>query len=107
MTSIADVSKVLRATLKRSGRTQESVRTAAGLSRQTAVNVFKGTEDFKLSTLLAVADRLGLELALVPKGASRALEQGTDERLVETLVDRALSRSRPPVGSDGPQGRKP
>ncbi len=89
MKSIADISDQLRASLKRSGRTQEAVREAAGLSRQTAVNVFKGTEDFKLSTLLAVADKLGLEVALVPKGTSRAVE-GSDAPVVETKVERAL-----------------
>ncbi|HSX95656.1 MAG TPA: helix-turn-helix domain-containing protein [Hydrogenophaga sp.] len=90
MTNIADISHTLRARLKRSGMTQEALRQAAGLSRQTAVNVFKGTEDFKLSTLLAVADKLGLELVLLPKAAARGEALGVSEPVVETLVQRAL-----------------
>jgi transcriptional regulator with XRE-family HTH domain len=90
MTTIANISHTLRTRLKRSGMTQEALREAAGLSRQTAVNVFKGTEDFKLSTLLAVADKLGLELVLLPKAAARGEALGVSEPVVETLVQRAL-----------------
>lgn len=92
MKTIAEISNALRSTLIHSGRTQESVREDAGLSRQTAVNVFKGTEDFKLSTLLAVADKLGLEVALIPRGTSRAVE-GQGAPVVETKVQRALHGS--------------
>ena len=89
MRTIADISQALRKALRSSGRTQESVRLEAGLARQTAVNVFKGTEDFKLSTLLAVADKLGLEVAIIPRGTAHAVED-VDEPHVETLVERAL-----------------
>lgn len=93
MKTIAEISNTLRNALRRSGRTQESVREDAGLSRQTAVNVFKGTEDFKLSTLLAVADKLGLEVALIPRGTSRAVE-GVGAPVVQTKVQRALGLSQ-------------
>lgn len=93
MNSITDVSSELRRQLKRSGRTGQSVREAAGLSRQTFANVMGGESDFKLSTLLAVADRLGLELLLLPKGASRGLATDPAAPVVETLVDAARQRA--------------
>jgi transcriptional regulator with XRE-family HTH domain len=73
MKSIYEISRRLRETLKASGRTQQEIRLSAGLSRQTMNNVLKGTEDYKLSTLLAVAERLGLELVILPKSAARGL----------------------------------
>ncbi len=93
MNTISDISGELRRQLKRSGRTGQSVREAAGLSRQTFVNVMGGESDFKLSTLLAVADRLGLELLLLPKGAARGLTGDAAAPVVETLVDAARQRA--------------
>ncbi len=102
MKTIAELSQSLRAALKRSGMTQEALRQAAGLSRQTAVNVFKGSEDFKLSTLLAVADKLGLELVLLPRQAARGEALGVGEPVVETLVQRALGPGQPARPGEGP-----
>lgn len=93
MNSVSEVSRELRRQLKRSGRTGQSVRESAGLSRQTFANVMGGENDFKLSTLLAVADRLGLELLLLPKGAARGLPGGDAAPVVETLVDAARQRA--------------
>ena len=62
MNSIPDISATLRGHLQQSGRTGQSLREAAGLSRQTFANVMGGEHDYKLSTLLALADRLGLEV---------------------------------------------
>lgn len=93
MNTIAEVSDELRRQLKQSGRTGQSVREAAGLSRQTFANVMGGESDFKLSTLLAVADRLGLELLLLPKGAARGLAGDAATPVVESLVDAARQRA--------------
>lgn len=41
-----------------------------------AKNVLSGHQDFKLRTLLALADRPGLELLLVPEGAAAAIGTG-------------------------------
>lgn len=41
----------------------------AGITYRTLSHVLGGEQDFKVSTLLAVADRLGLEFVLVPKEA--------------------------------------
>lgn len=99
MKSIGELSTALRTAMRENRMTQESVREAAGLSRQTMVNVLKGTEDFKVSTLLAVADRLGLELLLVPKDAARGLQApqtATPVPVVETVVDRVRKRLQGP-----------
>lgn len=93
MKSIVDLSAELRKVMRQNSVTQETVRDAAGISRQTMVNVLKGTEDFKVSTLLAVADRLGLELLLVPKGAARGLQPSTATApVVETMIDQVRKR---------------
>ena len=73
MMSIAEVASILRRQLKSRGLTQAALRSAAGLSARTLTLLLSGGHDFKLSTLLAVADRLGLEMVLVPKGAAAGL----------------------------------
>ena len=93
MNSIPAISAALRRQLQQSGRTGQSLREAAGLSRQTFTNVMSGDNDFKLSTLLALADRLGLELLLLPKGAARGLTPEAEGPVVETLVDLARQRA--------------
>lgn len=102
MNTIAEVSTELRRTLGASGFDQKTLRESVGLSRQTMSNVLKGTEDFKLSTLLAVADRLGLALVLVPKAAARGLQSTDTQTLVETRVDRVRKR----LGTDSLEGNK-
>ena len=107
MNSIAELSAELRKAMREDGVTQEAMRDAAGISRQTLVNVLKGTEDFKVSTLLAVTDRLGLDLLLVPKEATRGLRPPTATApVVETVVDRV--RKRLQAAGQGPgDGKKP
>ena len=93
MNSIPEISATLRGHLQQSGRTGQSLREAAGLSRQTFANVMGGEHDYKLSTLLALADRLGLEVLLLPKGAGRGLMPDASGAVVETLVDLARERA--------------
>ncbi len=60
-------------------------------------NVLGGQQDFKLSTLLALADRLGLELLLVPKGAASAMGAGdVAPPLVKSRVQAALDKLNSP-----------
>lgn len=91
MKTILEISNHLRERQKAKGISQQDLREAAGLSRQTMSRVLSGTEDFKLSTLLAVADRLGLELELVPRGMGSKLGERPTEPKVTTRVSRALS----------------
>jgi transcriptional regulator with XRE-family HTH domain len=94
MRTIPDLSAELRGAVKSAGLTQEALREAAGVSRQTLTNVLKGTEDFKVSTLLAVADRLGLELLLLPKAAARGLQEPVAAPVVESMVDKVRKSLR-------------
>ena len=99
MNSINEVSSELRNALERSHLKQYELRESAGMSRQTLANVLKGTADYKLSTLLALADRLGLELLLLPKEAARGLKPQAPVPVVETLVDQVRKRlsGTPPI----------
>lgn len=94
MKSIADVSNVLRERQKALRLSQEDLRASAGLSRQTMTHVLRGDQDFKLSTLLAVADRLGLQMVLVPRDAAAAVLGVSTEPVVATAVEEALARLR-------------
>ncbi|ANN77980.1 helix-turn-helix transcriptional regulator [Bordetella flabilis] len=106
MASIAEISAQLRQAARDAGTTQQGLREAAGISRQTLVNVFKGTEDFRVSTLLALADRLGLELLLVPKNAARGLQPTAAAPVVETVVDQVRKRLRGADGGSDPGERQ-
>ena len=92
MNTIAQVSAELRSILKNSGQKQADLREGAGVSRQTLANVLSGNEDFKLSTLLGLADQLGLELLLLPKGTARGLQSDASAPVVESVVDQSRKR---------------
>lgn len=93
MSNLPEIAGILRARLQQQGQTQASLREAAGIAQRTLTNVLSGEQDFKVSTLLALADRLGLELLLVPKGAAAAIDAGPPARpRVPTLVDAARRR---------------
>ncbi|ARP95364.1 helix-turn-helix domain-containing protein [Bordetella genomosp. 13] len=102
MNTIPSLSAQLKARLASQGWTQATLREAAGVSQRTLTNVLSGEQDFKISTLLALADRMGLDVVLVPKGARAALDEGgaaTPAR-IPTRVQRALRRLR---GADDDQ----
>jgi transcriptional regulator with XRE-family HTH domain len=104
MNSIREVSAELREALSHSGLKQQDLREAAGVSRQTLANVLKGTEDYKLTTLLTLANRLGLELVLLPKAAARGMQPKKSETVVETVVERVRKRlaNTAPSNTDKP-----
>ena len=83
--------------------TQAELRSQAGIAQRTLTNVLSGNEDYKVSTLLALADKLGLELFLVPKGAGLAVDSGpTGKPLVRSRVSAALDRVRSPHQQPAP-----
>ncbi|WP_343629278.1 helix-turn-helix domain-containing protein [Roseateles sp.] len=101
MLTLSDIATLLRAAAQRNGITQARLADAAGISRRTLTHVFSGEEDFRISTLMALADRLGLELLLVPKGAAPAMAAG--EALgppVRSVVTEALEALHTPPGTD-------
>lgn len=88
MDSLSDIADTLRARLRQQGLTQASLRQSAGIAQRTLTNVLSGEQDFKVSTLLALADRLGLEMLLIPKGAVVAVDAGgTAKPKIPTRVD--------------------
>jgi transcriptional regulator with XRE-family HTH domain len=101
MNTSKEVAGVLRSSLVAVGLTQAELRAQAGVSQRTLTNVLSGTEDFKFSTLVALADRLGLELLLVPKGAAVAVDAGqTALPQVKSRVAAALEAVRPRGGDE-------
>jgi len=96
MNNHRDIAAQLRARLAQRGLTQAELREAAGVSQRTLTNVLGGEQDFKVSTLLALADRLGLDVALVPKGARPALDEAgrPGPAHIPTRVQQALRRLR-------------
>ena len=105
MKTLRDISSTLRSSAVERGMKQAELKDAAGVSQRTLTNVFSGTEDFKVSTLLALADRVGLELILVPKAAAVAVEAGqTAAPRVKSRVAAALERLQP-SGESSPAAR--
>lgn len=103
MKTIRDISGALRTAVQGSYMRQADLKARAGVSQRTLTNVLGGNEDYKVSTLLALADRLGLEVLVVPKGVAPVLEAGaTSAPLVKSRVQAALERVR--RSGDTPSG---
>lgn len=73
MKSLLDLAELLRSRLKAQGLSQRVLCARAGLARRTLENMLSGRVDYKVTTLIAVLDRLGLELVVVPKEAAPGL----------------------------------
>jgi transcriptional regulator with XRE-family HTH domain len=73
MKSLPEIATFLRERAKTLGLTREELGVRAGVTRKTLWNVLSGSSDYKVTTLLAILDRLGYELAIVPKGAAAGL----------------------------------
>jgi len=95
MKTVTEISGVLRNATRHQAIRQADLKSRAGISQRTLTKVLGGQDDYKLSTLLALADRLGLELLLVPKGAAQAVDAGrTSEPQIKSRVAAALDRVR-------------
>jgi hypothetical protein len=57
--------------------------------------------DYKLTTLLGLADRLGLEMVFMPKEAARGMPPQGAEPVVETVVERVIKRLANNAASNG------
>lgn len=93
MATLSGLATRFRQQMARLKITQQTLGKEAGISRRTLTNVLSGTSDYKVTTLLAVADRLGLEVVVVPKEAARGLEAEAftpTEPKVSTAVQTAL-----------------
>lgn len=96
MATLRQIAIILREQAKWGRVTQETLRKDAGISRQTLTNVLSGNADYKMTTLLAVIDRLGIDIVLLPKEAARGLADDLAPRKpeVKTGVQAALERIR-------------
>lgn len=73
MNAIESVSQALTKAQRSSKIKDSTLARRVGVTRQTVGRALSGKEDFRVSTLLALADQLELELVLVPKGTGRGL----------------------------------
>lgn len=102
MKTLPDIASLLRETISHQKMTQSELKTRAGISQRTLTNILSGKEDFKVSTLMSVADRLGLDLLLLPKGAARAIDSTeVHHPAVKSRVGAALDRVRMGKLGDG------
>jgi hypothetical protein len=94
MKSLREVSRALRDEVERRGVRQVDLKAQAGIAGRTLTKVLGGNDDFKVSTLLTLADRLGLELVLVASSAAGAVAAGATSSAprVRTLVEAATER---------------
>ncbi|MDH0866101.1 helix-turn-helix transcriptional regulator [Mitsuaria sp. GD03876] len=90
-----DIAESLRDAARRNGMTQARLADAAGVSPRTLTHVFSGQEDYRVSTLMALANRLGLELVLLPKGAGAGLAVGEPAGPpVRSVINEALEAAQ-------------
>lgn len=76
MFTLFALAEELRDAVQAKGLRQAELAEAAGISKRTLTHALSGQQDIRLTTLMALADRLGLEVMLVPKAASGALPRG-------------------------------
>jgi transcriptional regulator with XRE-family HTH domain len=64
---------------------------STGLTAVTLRNVLEGKTDARVSTIIAIAQEVGLELVLVPTQIANSIESSSAKPVaIESLVDRAL-----------------
>ena len=102
MKTLQNLATTLRSRIRRLNLTQEALSAEAGISRQTLSKVLSGRADLKVTTLFALADRLGLEVMLVPKELAPSMVPADESRpRVKSVVDAALEAFKPTHSSDG------
>ncbi len=93
MTTLSQLASTLRFHFEKLSLTQEALGREAGISRQTLNKALSGSADFRITTLLAVADRLGLDIVLIPKGASKGIDTPLQTQpLIKSKIARVLER---------------
>jgi transcriptional regulator with XRE-family HTH domain len=101
MNTLQEFATLLRERMAAMGATQLALSQGAGLTRRTLALVLSGRHDFKLTTLLALLDKLGLEVMIVPKGAAAGLAPAsadTGAPAVKSLIDLGQERLATPRG---------
>ena len=91
MKTLQQFALVLRNRMTQLKLTQDSLSAQAGVSRQTLTKTLSGRSDFKVTTLIALADRLGLEVVLAPKEVADSMSVATEPRArITSVVDAAI-----------------
>jgi transcriptional regulator with XRE-family HTH domain len=110
MQTLTDIAAFLRYQLKKASITQRELGIEAGLARRTLTGVLSGQADYKVTTLIAVLDRLGYELTFVPKQAAAGLAAQASlaptNPTVKTRVERAREQIKAPMTVIAPKGGK-
>jgi hypothetical protein len=93
MKTLSELSSTLRHAKDRLALPVIAMSRDSGLTAVTIRGVLAGKNDPRLSTLMTIADQLGLELMLLPKAmASSITAQAPAEDEVQSLVAAALAR---------------
>ena len=103
LSDVGSTAAVVRAARRRQGLTQQALAEAAGVTRQSIVNLEKGHSSPQLTTVLAALRVLGLRLEVAPaRGPSRGDAAQATTRHVRTAHDEApaadAATSSPPPG---------
>ena len=102
MATLGSIASRLREQLAWTRTPKLALAADAGITHRTLSHVLSGEADYKVSTLLAVIDRLGLDVVIVPKSAAAGLVDAAPRASIRTAVDVALERIR---GSGDPGKR--
>lgn len=94
MKSLLELADLLRSQLKAQGMSQRALCARAGLARRTLENMLSGRVDYKVSTLISVLDRLGMELVVVPKDAAPGLSDPVPHAQAQAAVKTRLQAAR-------------
>ncbi|MGA0570697.1 helix-turn-helix domain-containing protein [Variovorax sp. VNK109] len=119
-TTHVELATALEAQRLRLRRSRGDLVSSTGLSYQSLQKILEGTSDFKVSNLLAIAQALDMDVALVPRGLAPALQAQPSHAAASTtpaatvvataaapsLVGAALERLRP-LEPGTPRGEKP
>lgn len=94
MKTLKDIAETLQQSRTESGTRMTTLIEHTGLTAVTLRGLLTGTRDSRLTTLMAVADELGLALVLVPKAMASAIQVSGSQPEVPSLVELALKRER-------------
>ncbi|MBB5609483.1 MULTISPECIES: helix-turn-helix domain-containing protein [unclassified Janthinobacterium] len=102
MKTISEIGEFFRSERLQRDLKLEEMAKRTGLTQVTLRGLLNGQNDSRLSTVLAVAQELGLELALVPAGVAKSVQQRERSGAVESLVSKALrgQSKTPDLASD-------
>jgi DNA-binding phage protein len=92
MKTISDVANTLRVAAEEMLTNPSRLSNATGLTYITVRDCLSGAKDSRLTTVLAIASQLGMELVLVPREVAAKLEAHPGQDAVQTLVGKATQK---------------